>query len=218
MNSIQRALDDFALGTLKVARNRICLAVEEGGLGLFKLDDFLASQQCTWVLKADLSRRDNWRVDLHTLTDGNCLSLSHRIIDPNKNPILFGLATSFERLRVCHDSQNENFLKAIFLNHLMFFRAARNKLTLDPEYLDCAGELETRKKLAALPIEKMFWQNGLITRVELRILWGIGLRLVGYANLCRSLNHFVNRLSINRLNDGTSVVRREHFGGVCSPI
>ena len=76
LNSIQRALDDFAIGTLKVARNRICLAVEEGGLGLVKLDDFLASQQFTWVLKADLSRRDNWRVDLHTITDGNCLSLT----------------------------------------------------------------------------------------------------------------------------------------------
>ena len=143
LNSIQRALDDFAIGTLKVARARICLAVDEGGLGLFKLDDFLASQQCTWVLKANSSRRDNWRVDLHTLTDGNCLSLSHRIVNPNKNPILFGLASSFERLRVCHDSQNENFLKATVLNHPMFFRGARNKLTLDPEYLECEGDLVT---------------------------------------------------------------------------
>jgi hypothetical protein len=209
LNSIQRALDDFAIGTLKVARNRVCLAVDEGGLGLFKLDDFLASQQCTWVLKANISRRDNWRVDLRTLTDGNCLSLSHRIVNPNKNPILFGLASAFERLRVCHDSQNENFLKATVLNHPMFFRGARNKLTLDPEYLECEGDLVTRKNLAALPIEKMFGQNGLITRVELRILWGVDLNLTGYANLCRSLNHFVNRLSVNRMNDGSSVSLRE---------
>jgi hypothetical protein len=61
--------------------------------------------------------------------------LSHQNGDPNKNPILFGFGTSFERLRVCQDSQNENFLKAAFFNHPMFYREAGNKITLDPEFL-----------------------------------------------------------------------------------
>jgi hypothetical protein len=38
---------------------------------------------------------------------------------------------------------------------------------------------------------------------------GGDLSLTGYANLGKSLNHFVNRLSINRLNDGTTVGLRE---------
>jgi hypothetical protein len=55
----------------------------------------------------------------------------------------------------------------------------------------------------------MYGDNGLITRAELRILWGVELSLTGYANLGKALNHFVNRLSINRLNDGSSVSLRD---------
>jgi hypothetical protein len=48
----------------KVARNRLYLPPECGGLGCFKLDDFLFSQQCVWPLRAAISSRDNWRVNL----------------------------------------------------------------------------------------------------------------------------------------------------------
>jgi hypothetical protein len=47
--------------------------------------------------------------------------------------------------------------------------------------------------------------NGLLTRVELRQNCGIDLTLTGYANFGRAVTQFVNRLSINRLNDGSTV-------------
>jgi hypothetical protein len=165
LNKIQKVLDDFAIGKLKVARNRICLPPDSGGLGLFRLDEFLASQQCTWImiLKADISLRDNWRVDLFQITRGNCLNLNSSLVDKNENPVLHGLATSFEKLRVCHDSANENFLKATFLNHPMFFREAGNKRTLDFEYLDCAENTLTCYRLGRLRVEQLYswgqWLN-----------------------------------------------------------
>jgi hypothetical protein len=115
--AIQKSLDDFALGKLRVARNRICIPPESGGLGLFKIDEFLASQQSTWVLKADKSRRDNWRCDLFSSAFGNCLSLSAKGIDPIRNPILHGIGLSFERIRVCQDSSDENYLQGTILEN-----------------------------------------------------------------------------------------------------
>jgi len=44
-----------------------------------------------------------------------------------------------------------------------------------------------------------------ISRVKFRILHGIDLSIQGYANLGRAVNHFVDRISVNALNDGTSV-------------
>jgi hypothetical protein len=205
VNKIQKVLDDFALGKLNVARNRICLPPDCGGLGLFRIDEFLASQQCTWILKADRSIRDNWRCDLYNLTKGNCLNLSPSLLNQNSHPILYGLAVAFEKLRVCHDSNNENFLKATFMNHPMFFREAGNKMPLTFGYLECENDTLTCYHLGKLTMEHLYGYNGLITRAELRFLWGVDLSLTGYANLGKSLNHFVNRLSINRLNDGTTV-------------
>jgi hypothetical protein len=209
VNKIQKVLDDFAIGKLNVARNRICLPPDCGGLGLFRIDEFLASQQCTWILKADRSIRDNWRCDLFNITKGNCLNLSPSLVNYTSHPILYGLAVAFEKLRVCHDSNNENFLKATFMNHPMFFREAGNKLPLSFEYLECEKDILTCYHLGKLTMEHLYGHNGLITRAELRLLWGVDLSLTGYANLGKSLNHFVNRLSINRLNDGTTVGLRE---------
>jgi hypothetical protein len=199
LNAIQKSMDDFAIGSLKVARARVTLPPESGGLGLFKLEEFLTAQQCTWVLRADKSLRDNWRGDLYGLSMGNCLAFSHRNIDVSSNPILHGIGVSFEKLRICHDSTNENFLKANTLFHPMVFRGPGDKNVLDPTYLECEDNLPLCKKVAAFLREF----------VELRQNCGIDLSVTGYANLGKAVTHFVNRISINRLNDGSTVSLRE---------
>jgi hypothetical protein len=76
LSAIQKSIDDFILGSDTVARFRLYLPVESGGLGCFKLDDFLGAQQCVWPLRAELSSRDNWRVNIRKLSHGNCLGVS----------------------------------------------------------------------------------------------------------------------------------------------
>jgi hypothetical protein len=127
----------------------------------------------------------------------------------NSNPILHGICVSFEKLWICHDSTNENFLKAHTLFHPMVFRGPGDKNVLDPTYLECEDNLILCKKVANLKIEECFEMNGLVMRVELRQNCGIDLSVTGYANLGRAVTHFVNRLSINCLNDGSTVSLRE---------
>jgi hypothetical protein len=129
LSALQKSLDDFALSNLRVARGRVTLPTENGGLGLFKLDEFLTSQQSIWVLRADKSLRVNWRGDLYSLSGGNCLGFSHRNVDMTAHPILHGLGLAFEKIRICHDNANENVLKATVLYHPLFFE--------DPEIKRC---------------------------------------------------------------------------------
>ncbi len=70
LSVLQKSLDEFALSKLRVARGKVTLPVDNGGLGLFKLDEFLTSQQSVWVLRADKSLRDNCRGDLFSLSGG----------------------------------------------------------------------------------------------------------------------------------------------------
>jgi hypothetical protein len=211
LSALQKSLDDFALSKLRVARGRVTLPVDNGGLGLFKLDEFLTSQQSVWVLRADKSLRDNWRGDLFSLSGGNCLGFSHRNVDMASHPILHGFGLAFEKVCICHDNANENFLKASVLYNPLFFRGPGDKAVLDPEYLECADNRILCKKIANLRVENCFGMNGLSTRVELRHNFGIDLTITGYANLGRALNHFVNRLKANRAGDSTSVSLRENL-------
>jgi hypothetical protein len=58
-------------------------------------------------------------------------------------------------------------------------------------------------------MEECFGINGLLTRVEIRQNCGIDFSVRGYANFGRAVTHFVNRLSINRINDGSTVSLRD---------
>jgi hypothetical protein len=44
-SNIKAILDDFALDGTRIARDRVTMPVEMGGLGLFDVEKFLISQQ-----------------------------------------------------------------------------------------------------------------------------------------------------------------------------
>jgi hypothetical protein len=121
LKKIQTVLDEFAVGTMNFAKNRIYLAKEEGGLGLFNVENFLIGQQAVWILRASLSTRDNWRHKLRSLCNGNVLCAGPHLIKKSANPVLHGLATSFEKFRLKHDGTHSNFAQATVFNNPIFF-------------------------------------------------------------------------------------------------
>jgi hypothetical protein len=117
---------------------------------------------------------------------------------------LYGLGAAFERLRICHDSANENFLKAFVMHNPLIFRGRGDKNILTTDYLECVDNPQLEKKLANLTFKQCFGHEGLLTRVEMRFINEIDIPVSGYAKLGRALTHYVNRINANRLNDGTS--------------
>ncbi len=102
---------------MNFAVKRISLPCEQGGLGLFDLENFLTAQQAGWVLKAKKSSRDNWRAKLRNLCYNNVLCAGPSLISKQANPILHSLSTSFERIRIAHDSLHSNFTEACIVNN-----------------------------------------------------------------------------------------------------
>jgi hypothetical protein len=133
---IQELLDKFALGKMNFAKNRISLPREQGGLGLFDVENFLMAQQAGWILKAEKSSRDNWRAKLRHLCYNNVLCAGPDLISKSANPILHNLSISFERIRIAHDSLHSNFTSSSIINNKLFFRGPGDKLTLDHVYLE----------------------------------------------------------------------------------
>jgi hypothetical protein len=78
VSRLQNLMNRFVIGNLKIAANRLYLDPDSGGLGLVNIDTYLTGLHCKWIKKAAASTRDNWRIDLRTITGGNCFSASSK--------------------------------------------------------------------------------------------------------------------------------------------
>ncbi len=115
---IQTALDTFALKGLPVSPDRRYLLPEQGGLGLFRIDEFIFSQKCSWIKRAFGNQNDNWRLTMRALApDGKIEYLRSCDIDPNVHVILYDIVAAYELFVSCFSMIENNFRKnTIFLN------------------------------------------------------------------------------------------------------
>ncbi len=215
LKQMQKLLDDFALGDTKIARDRIKLPVEMGGLGLFDVEKFLISQQASWVLKAHKSSRDNWRYKLRVLCNGNVLCAGPALIKKSANPILYGISCSFQKVKLSHDCLNSNFTNALILNNPIFFRGPGNKQPLNLSYLGLSES--GASVMASLSARNFFNVNSIKTRMELAFDYNLQIGIEGYANLALCLNHYVRRLKTNERNDGSSISLSDEFCSLKKP-
>ncbi len=204
LKKIQNSIDDFTLGKLNVAKNRITIPLEYGGLGMFKLDDFLRAQQCMWILRAFKSQRDNWRTDLFRITFGNLLIANKLIICNKRHPVLYGLAESYELCRINHDTTDENYEKMFILYNPILYRSVRDKRRIDLSFLDTVVDPDQNRKLALLKFGDCYDERGLRMRIDLNISLGLNSSILGYTNLGSALNFYKNCQIRNNNSDGTS--------------
>jgi hypothetical protein len=209
LRQMQKLLDDFAVSDTKIARDRITLPVELGGLGLFDVEKFLISQQASWVFKAHKSSRDNWRYKLRSLCNGNVLCAGPGLIKESANPILHGISSSFQKVRLSHDSLNSNFTEALVLNNPIFFRGPGDKLPLTLTYLGLPENGES--VMSSLSARSFFNVNGIKTRMELAFDYNLQIGIEGYVNLVNCLNHYVRRLKPNERNNGSRTSLSDEF-------
>ncbi len=175
---------------------------DQGGWGLFNVEEFLSGQQAGWILKAKKSSRDNWRCQLRSMCYGNVLCAGPDLFSASHNPILYGIAKSFACFRNHHDLLHSNFTQALVINNSIFTRGPRDKNTLNYSYLELDETAHCR--ISQLKARDFFNVNRLKTKLELLIEFGLNLTITGYARLCQCLNHYVRRLKPNNRNNGSS--------------
>jgi hypothetical protein len=172
---------------------RINVPAAAGGMGLFNVEEFLIAQQCCWVFRAHISCRDNWRNDLITLSLGNALIFSPDNVEKRRHPILFCIASSFQRLRAVFYKKNENYLSSCILFNPTLFRETRDKTHLTPEYLDIHDNTTLCYEIAKMEFQDFCDENGPLSHAQL-VRSGITLSALGYGRLSNALNCFFERV------------------------
>jgi len=174
LRSIQNMLDKFTKGKLNVAANRICLPVTAGGLGMINLEEFLSSQQAAWIFRCFNSCCDNWRSDIIELCNGNPFQINPAFICKLRHPILHCIATSFLKVRINHDRDNENYLHSHFLYHPIFFRDRGDKRMLSYESLGITNVAD-KISCTKLTLQNCYGQLGFLNIVEFNGTTGLNL-------------------------------------------
>jgi hypothetical protein len=109
--TISNLIVNFVKGNLNIAKKRLFLSVEDGGLGLFLVKDFLDAQKCTWIKRCkDLS--EPWKLVIYISNFGCLFNSKPKNNNKNEFPICFSICSSFERVADAFTATMENYNKS----------------------------------------------------------------------------------------------------------
>jgi hypothetical protein len=154
------------MGNLRIAKKRLYLSPEHGGLGLFDVLDFLDSQKVAWIVRAK-NLDEIWKVHLFLYGNGTITNVRSCFINKSQKPILYGIALAYERFLTGFTIHNENFWESkIFENKALFLRL-RQKIPLTAEFFDADFFALNKKKILSLTVMDFFdtkdsyksWEN-----------------------------------------------------------
>ncbi len=121
------------------------------------------------MVKAALSSRDNWRVDLKNLSFGNVWGINPDCVTRTDHPVLHGLVTEFAKCRMLYYKGNCNFRHDYVLNNPMFRLGPNTVNYLSPNGMEIGLDLDELYFLSRLSFLDFFEGN----------------RVKPYLNLCR---------------------------------
>ena len=93
LKKMAEPIENFISGNLNKAKDRIYAKIENGGLGLVEIKNFLNYQKCGW-LKLSLDLDSNWKRILFCCSWGNILNVKTKNV--SDYPLLKGLAATQE--------------------------------------------------------------------------------------------------------------------------
>jgi hypothetical protein len=111
---LETIITDFVKGPLNIAKKRMFRSVEDGGLGLFDIKNFLGAQQCSWI-KRSLDLNEQWKVLLYKLNHGHLINPKADNIRIEEYPILRNICKNFENFSNNYTTVNENFKRCFIL-------------------------------------------------------------------------------------------------------
>jgi hypothetical protein len=111
MLDAERQISTYTKGNLRIADRRIFTKINNGGLGLFKINDFLMAQRCAWLRRIP-ALDEIWKIEFYGKSCGNLLRVSKKNFDPEINPILYCIAEAGEKLMTEHTKLFQNFRHA----------------------------------------------------------------------------------------------------------
>jgi hypothetical protein len=168
-------IETFVTGNLRIAKKRLYISPESGGLGLFDITNFLDSQKVAWIARA-ANLDEVWKIRIYTSGSGSIFNTRCSLIDRNKNPILFGIVSAYEIFLAGFTKHNENFWESSIFENRSLFLQLRQKTLLTARFFEQEFFSNNKIKIFSLKVMDFFenketyksWEN-FVAATELQI-------------------------------------------------
>jgi hypothetical protein len=133
ISNIENLIENYVKGPLNISKARMTLPGEEGGVGLFAVELFLAGQICTWAKRAQ-SLDDHWKLRLYKNSLGSTLNLREKYYDSDAEPILHNIASKIEKFNANLTTKKNNILESFFVDNPAFMYGGENPQKFDENF------------------------------------------------------------------------------------
>ena len=195
-------IERFVKGNLQIGKQKFYDSKENGGLGLFKIEDFLTSQVCAWV-KRSYNQDELWKKELLFYSNGTVFNLRKGGFNKVTNPILTHIAASFEKFSLKFTVHNENFLKMFLYENPILNFDPNNQNFLKKEFFPENIFQEHQRSIKLLTMENLLYENKTFkTKEDFERETGItGLCEIKFARLVGLARTALNRFSKTANNE-----------------
>ena len=191
------------MGKLNIAKDRIYMPTDLGGLGMIDISEFIISQQVVWIKRAFLLTRDNWRVDLKQICKGNVLSLGKNDVPDSRFPLLSYFAESFESFLKAFNKTNDNLNKSLLVNNPLLKRGRGDNRKINLNFfLGNISRLENQS-INKVTVSDVSIGGRLLSLDEISLNTGLHFNLATYLRLQEAF--FLSRGAFRGPNNSTVV-------------
>jgi len=184
LNSIATEIEKFVKGKLQIGRNKIYEDVKNGGLGMFKISEFLESQCCAWVRRA-AGMDEMWKKELFLGSLSSVFNVRSSGFDEKNNPILKNISKSYEKFLFKFTALNENFRKAPILENPVLKFDLNNQNYVTKGFFGEEFYRQQKRAIDLLTIDSCLrTDNTIKNQNEFELSTGLVLSEIKYNRLC----------------------------------
>jgi len=214
LNVLQNLIDGYVTKGIVIAKDRLYKPQTDGGLGLIKLEHYIAALQCSWIRRCYRLINEAWRWRLAESCVFDFGNPNFEDLDPRLYPVECNIINSFKKFQEGFYNLNENFLQAKVVNNPMFLRENPGHRAADGgivdsnffgrHFFDLHKERLQKVKMSTLIVDG----NMTPFRILLETT-GIPFTQVMYFRLVTVVNYAVEKYANKTKSNGTDMSVRE---------
>jgi hypothetical protein len=183
LDFLSEQLENFVTKGLNIAKNRLYLPPDQGGVGLFDLKNFIAALQTSWIKRAVQSINDNWKVTVKNLGNGDPVECNRHFEQNVLGIGLKNIISSYCKFKKAYSAFNGNFVFDCIYNNCIYGTGRNQAVKFDDNFFGQIIMANSGRQVIELTWKKMLSGGTFAPFVEFEFLTGIHVSRIQYTKL-----------------------------------